>query len=58
MSNPVFDRLLHTIARGALAAGCMLVLWPFLTSLVWAAILVSTSWPAFLWPSLIGSPPN
>jgi predicted PurR-regulated permease PerM len=27
----------------------MLVLWPFLTALVWAAILVSTSWPAFLW---------
>jgi predicted PurR-regulated permease PerM len=27
----------------------MLVLWPFLTALVWAAILVSTAWPAFLW---------
>lgn len=26
----------------------MLVLWPFLTALVWAAILASTSWPAFL----------
>jgi predicted PurR-regulated permease PerM len=26
----------------------MLVLWPFLTSLIWAAILVSTSWPVFL----------
>lgn len=26
----------------------MLVLWPFLTSLIWAAILASTSWPVFL----------
>jgi len=49
MSNPASDRPLHTLALGALAAGCMLVLWPFLTSLIWAAILVSTSWPAFLW---------
>ncbi len=49
MSNPASDRLLHTLALGTLAAGCALVLWPFLTSLVWAAILVSTSWPAFLW---------
>jgi predicted PurR-regulated permease PerM len=49
MSNPASDRLLHTLALGALAAGCILVLWPFLTSLIWAAILVSTSWPAFLW---------
>ncbi len=48
MSTPASDRLLHTLALGALAAGCMLVLWPFLTSLIWAAILVSTSWPVFL----------
>lgn len=43
------DRLLHVLALGLLGAGCMLVLWPFLTALVWAAILVSTAWPAFLW---------
>ena len=49
MPNPASDRLLHMLALGALAAGCTLVLWPFLTSLIWAAILVSTSWPAFLW---------
>jgi predicted PurR-regulated permease PerM len=43
------DRLLHFLALSLLGAGCMLVLWPFLTALVWAGILVSTSWPAFLW---------
>ena len=49
MPNPASDRLLHILALGLLGAGCMLVLWPFLTALVWAAILVSTAWPAFLW---------
>ncbi|MDP2135112.1 MAG: AI-2E family transporter, partial [Sulfuritalea sp.] len=36
-------------ALGLLGVGCVLVLWPFLTALVWAAILASTSWPAFRW---------
>jgi predicted PurR-regulated permease PerM len=45
--NP--DRILPILALALLGAGCVLVLWPFLTALVWAAILVSTSWPAFLW---------
>ena len=48
MPNLASDRLLHALALGLLAAGCTLVLWPFLTSLIWAVILVSTSWPAFL----------
>ncbi|MBM3346335.1 MAG: AI-2E family transporter, partial [Betaproteobacteria bacterium] len=43
------DRILAIFALSLLAAGCLLVLWPFLTALVWAAILASTSWPAFLW---------
>ena len=49
MPNPGSDRPLHILALGLLGTGCMLVLWPFLTALVWAVILVSTSWPAFLW---------
>lgn len=49
MPNTGSDRPLHLLALSLLGAGCMLVLWPFLTALVWAAILVSTSWPAFLW---------
>lgn len=42
------DRILAMIALTLLAVGCSLVLWPFLTAVAWAAILVSTSWPAFL----------
>jgi predicted PurR-regulated permease PerM len=49
MPNPGSDRFLPILALSLLGAGCVLVLWPFLTALVWAAILVSTSWPAFLW---------
>lgn len=49
MPNLGSDRLLHIFALAALGAGCLLVLWPFLTALIWAAILVSTIWPAFLW---------
>jgi predicted PurR-regulated permease PerM len=49
MPNPASSRPLHILALSVLAAGCTLVLWPFLTALVWAAILASTSWPAFLW---------
>jgi len=48
MQSPVADRILVYLALGLLGVGCMLVLWPFLTALVWAGILASTSWPAFL----------
>jgi predicted PurR-regulated permease PerM len=41
------DRLLAAVALILLATGCMLVLWPFLTAIAWAAILASTSWPVF-----------
>lgn len=47
MDSPRSDRLLAVIALALLAAGCLLVLWPFLTSLIWAAILASSSWPVF-----------
>src|SRR5690606_1789817 len=43
------DRLLAVLALTLLASGCVFVLWPFLTSLTWAAILASISWPAFSW---------
>lgn len=49
MPIPSSDRYLPILALMLLGAGCVLVLWPFLTALIWAAILVSTSWPAFLW---------
>lgn len=49
MQGPHSDRILAVLALTLLAAGCMLVLWPFMTALVWAAILASTSWPVLLW---------
>lgn len=48
MQSPRSDRVLATLALTLLGSGCLLVLWPFLTSLVWAAILASTSWGVFL----------
>jgi len=47
--HPRSDRVLAILALTLLAAGCLLVLWPFLTSVAWAAILASTSWSGFLW---------
>lgn len=47
--NPRSDRILALMALAVLGAGCFWVLWPFLTALVWAAILASVSWPGFLW---------
>lgn len=40
-------RLVGVLAAGALAAGCFLVLMPFLSALVWAVILVFCTWPAY-----------
>lgn len=45
-ANPVV-RLLGLLAALALTAGCLLVLRPFLSALLWAAILVYSTWPAF-----------
>ncbi|MDO8932562.1 MAG: AI-2E family transporter [Rhodocyclaceae bacterium] len=49
MLRPNADRALAILALALLVGGCVLVLRPFLTALIWAAILASTSWPAFLW---------
>ena len=49
IETPRSDRILTTLALALLGIGCLLVLRPFLSAVVWAAILASTSWPAFLW---------
>lgn len=41
------DRYLGIAALALLIVGCLAVLHPFLTALLWAAILVSVTWPAF-----------
>lgn len=49
MDSPRSDRLLATLALTLLGAGCTLVLLPFLTALVWAAILATTSWHVLMY---------
>ena len=43
------ERMLLVALLGAIALGCAVVLWPFLSAVLWAAILVFTTWPVFLW---------
>ncbi len=40
-------RIIGLLALGLLGIGCFLVLRPFLSALLWAAILAYTTWPAF-----------
>ncbi|HET8872002.1 MAG TPA: AI-2E family transporter [Aquabacterium sp.] len=49
MESTRADRILATLALTLLGVGCIYVLRPFVTSLLWAAILVSTAWRPFLW---------
>jgi predicted PurR-regulated permease PerM len=42
------DRILTLVVLGVLVAGCYLVLAPFLTAILWAAILCVTTWPLFV----------
>jgi len=37
------------VLLGCLAVGCVLVLYPFFSALLWAAILAFTTWPLFEW---------
>mgnify|MGYP005811872585 CR=1 FL=1 len=43
------ERLLMWLLVGAISVGCVLVLYPFASALLWAAILVFTTWPVFEW---------
>lgn len=43
------DRLLALLALGVLGGGCLWVLWPFMSAVLWAVILSSVTWPIFLW---------
>ncbi|HYR24462.1 MAG TPA: hypothetical protein VEQ09_01425, partial [Aquabacterium sp.] len=49
MEPPRSDRILAIVALTLLGTGCVYVLWPFLSSLAWAAILASTCWVPMLW---------
>ena len=43
------DRTITLVVVATLIGGVFLVLQPFLTAMLWAAILVITTWPMFLW---------
>jgi len=45
----VAERLLMGLLLVGIAVGCVLVLHPFLSAILWAAILVYTTWPVFTW---------
>lgn len=47
MQPTASDRYLGFAALALLILGCVAVLHPFLTALLWAVILVSVTWPAF-----------
>src|SRR5690349_14889717 len=43
------ERLLMGLLIGGVAIGCILVLWPFFSAILWAGILVFTTWPVYEW---------
>src|ERR1700742_1658289 len=43
------ERVLLALLVGGIAAGCIFVLYPFFSALLWAAILVFTTWPVCEW---------
>ncbi len=51
MKPPPFrvDRTITLVVLAMLVVGVFLVLRPFLTAILWAAILVITTWPLFQW---------
>lgn len=42
------ERAIAGIGLGGVALGCVAILWPFVTSLLWATIIVFSTWPLFL----------
>lgn len=44
---PRTDRLIGLAVLGVLVAGCLLVLLPFVTALLWAVILTYSTWPLY-----------
>src|SRR5260221_4128306 len=42
------ERAIAGIGLGGVALGCVAILWPFVTSLLWAMIIVFSTWPVFL----------
>jgi predicted PurR-regulated permease PerM len=45
----IAERVLMGLLLGGIGIGCILVLYPFFSSLLWAGILTFTTWPVFEW---------
>ena len=45
----IAERVLMALLLGGIGIGCVLVLYPFFSSLLWAGILAFTTWPVFEW---------
>jgi predicted PurR-regulated permease PerM len=43
----VAERILMGLLLGGVAIGCVLVLYPFFSAILWAGILVYTTWPVY-----------
>jgi predicted PurR-regulated permease PerM len=44
---PRFEQNLSRLLLGLLLLGCLLVVWPFVTALLWAAVLSFSLWPLY-----------
>ena len=47
--NMTAERLLMGLPLGAIGIGCIWVLYPFFSAILWAAILTFTTWPVHVW---------
>jgi predicted PurR-regulated permease PerM len=45
----IAERILMALLLGGVGVGCVLVLYPFFSALLWAGILVFTTWPLAEW---------
>ena len=45
----IAERILMGLLLAGIAIGCVLVLLPFLSAILWAGILVFSTWPVFAW---------
>ena len=48
-STQRIDRIVAIATAILLTAGCLVVLYPFVSALLWAVILCFVTWPTFLW---------
>src|SRR5579875_1622678 len=45
----IAERVLMAMLLGVIGIGCAYILYPFFSAILWAAILVFTTWPVHEW---------